>query len=72
MVRNAISTDGSRVIWSGRQNPSLYLRDMVREETVSWVARTPNSKTASSEDTRVFYTGAGDLYVFEAPGGSKR
>ncbi len=73
-ARNAISTDGSRLVWSvgaGKRGSALYLRDMKHEETVllSPRAETPVFQGASSDDSRVFFTAGGDLYVFEAPVG---
>ena len=68
--RNAISVDGSRVVWEARTTlRSLYLRDMVREETVQIAAPGAEFQDASSDDSRVFYTWNGDLYEFEAPVG---
>ena len=71
IVRNAISADGSRVVWSmsiGGQ-ARLYVRDVVREETVELGGVEAMFQTASSDDSRVFFTAGGDLYVFEAPAG---
>ncbi len=70
--RNALSTDGSRVVWSATNKalvPSLYMRDVVREETVQLGGAGAEFHTASSDDTQVFFTVAGDLYVFQAPAG---
>ncbi len=71
-ARNAVSTDGSRVVWStsGKGQSLLYLRDMAREETVQVGGVGAEFETASSDDARVFFTIAGDLYVFEAPAGA--
>ncbi len=72
-VRNAISEDGSRVVWSTSGHSALYMRDMVSEETVlisEGSSQAPDMfQTANSDDSRVFYTIAGDLYEFEAPPG---
>lgn len=87
-VRHAISDDGSRLVWEAEG--SLYLRDMAagtKGETVQVDAPQGGSEpkaglsvyqTASSDDSRVFFTsaapltanstaakGAQDLYVFE-------
>lgn len=87
-TRHAISNDGSRLVWEAGNR--LYLRDMtsgVKGETVQVDAAqgAPEPKgalsvyqTASSDDSRVFFTsaapltasstaakGAEDLYVFE-------
>jgi len=80
-ARNAISGDGSRVVWSTPSSGSvenLYMRDTVRKETVriGEVGVYATFKDASSDDSKVFFTqqgntnlngGAvgGDLYVFE-------
>jgi NHL repeat len=62
IVRRAISNDGSRLVWS---DGSLYMRDMVRGETVQVdaaqgapepVSSESHYKTANSEDSRVFFT----------------
>ena len=55
-VRNAISTDGSRVIWSAHEGSSLYMRDMVRGETIAINAGDTQYRTASTDDSRVFFT----------------
>ncbi|MFZ1153612.1 MAG: hypothetical protein WAN93_01770 [Solirubrobacteraceae bacterium] len=68
VLRNAISTDGSRVAWQTNHSVSrLYLRDVVREETVQLGGVGAEYQTASSDDSRVFFTMGGDLYLFEAP-----
>jgi hypothetical protein len=71
-ARNAVSADGSRVVWStsSKNVPLLYLRDMLREETVQLGGVGAEFQAASSDDTRVFFTVAGDLYVFEASAGA--
>jgi WD40-like Beta Propeller Repeat len=84
VVRHAISNDGSRIVWRAADE-RLYLRDMTREETLQVDAAQdglPESNaaehyaTASSDDSRVFFTSARhltagsasnseDLYAFE-------
>jgi hypothetical protein len=64
-VRNAISTDGSRVVFS---NGGLYLRDLTRGETLQLDAAEEGCagcgsggatfQYASSDDSRVFFTDA--------------
>jgi DNA-binding beta-propeller fold protein YncE len=65
IVRNAISEDGSRVVWEAAPARHYYLRDMVRGETVQIDAaagvpevNNPEAQfeTASSDDSRVFFT----------------
>ena len=91
VVRHAVSDDGSRVVWAG-EGGDKYLRDMVRKETVEIDAAQEglpetgggaSYKTASSDDSRVFFTsgkhltvnsnvksGLEDLYVFEVTSGA--
>jgi hypothetical protein len=77
LVRNAVSNDGSRVIWKATGSAAgLYLRDMERKETVE-VDSEGHFATANSEDSKLFFTtgntqgdaSAGDLYVFEVTSG---
>jgi DNA-binding beta-propeller fold protein YncE len=65
MVRNAISEDGSRVVWDAFPAGHYYLRDMTRGETVQIDAadgapEVTNAEaqfvTASSDDSRVLFT----------------
>jgi WD40-like Beta Propeller Repeat len=86
IVRHAISNDGDRIVWQAEGH--LYMRDMDREETVQLDtvehgARggtgVPAFQTASSDESKVFFTdeqqltvdstarsAAPDLYEFEA------
>ena len=74
LVRRAVSSDGSRVVWESRQNGEggkerLYLRDMVRGETVQvdaaqGAAETYHQsiyRTADSTGSRVFFTSSARL-----------
>ena len=65
---NTIATDGSRVLWStgGGAGKRLYVRDVVREETVELGGPEARFQTASADGSRVFFTGGSDLWVFEA------
>ncbi len=58
-VRHAISNDGSRVIWSATENSktSLYMRDMVREETLQIGGNGATFEDANAEGSRVFFSG---------------
>ncbi|HEY3864897.1 MAG TPA: hypothetical protein VGL54_02280 [Solirubrobacteraceae bacterium] len=69
-VRPAISSDGSRIIWTagrGSSNSPLYMREMVKGETIRLdVAQegvtqpgeaTPQFQTMSEDGHRVFFTG---------------
>jgi hypothetical protein len=66
VARNAISADGSRVVWS--EHPGhVYVRDMVRGETVQLDAvqggsgenaARPTFQLASSDGSKVFFTAA--------------
>ena len=66
---NAVSVDGSRIVWSTGRDATdrLYLRDMGREETVELGGSEAKFQAASVDDSRVFFTVKGDLFVFEAP-----
>jgi hypothetical protein len=77
-TRNAISTDGSRVVWSeaaGKKH--LYLRDSAREETIQLDAVkggtgkgniNPVFQAASTDDSVIFFTDAQRLTP--GPGGT--
>jgi hypothetical protein len=61
--RNAISADGSRIVWSDNNNDHLYMRDTVTGETVRLDGSGPRAgnhlplfQTASSDGSRVFFT----------------
>jgi hypothetical protein len=69
LVRNAISDDGSRIVWEAGERPEqhLYLRDMTSRETVQLdvpqpgVGASPSGngpvfQAASDNDSRVFFT----------------
>ncbi len=74
-ARNAISSDGSRIVWTDDQNSNLYMRDTVRGETVQIGGSRAQFVNGNSEDTKVFFVEGGefgqgrteheDLYVFE-------
>jgi hypothetical protein len=69
--RGAVSVDGSRVVWSeAAGKDQLYLRDVESEETVQIGAAGAVFESASSDDSRVFFMQAGDLYVFEVTSGA--
>lgn len=70
ITASAISADGSRIVWTTAADAStrhLYLRDVGREETVELGGSGAMFQTASVDDSRVFFTQGGDLYLFEAP-----
>ena len=63
IVRNAISNDGSRVVWTAERH--LYIRDVASEETVqldvpevgvSGGSGEPEFQDASADGSRVFFT----------------
>jgi NHL repeat/WD40-like Beta Propeller Repeat len=66
MVRRAISDDGSRIVWSESSGAKhIYLRDMVREETVQIDAASgvkepevdqAEFQTASTDGSKIFFT----------------
>jgi DNA-binding beta-propeller fold protein YncE len=92
-VRDAISSDGSRLVWAagstveGNSRERIYMRDMTRNETIQVDAPQGVGQpqgfggtqfaTASSDDSRIFFTspehlttdatanGSADLYEFE-------
>jgi hypothetical protein len=85
LVRNAVSTDGSRVIWLGEGEESgLYLRDTLAESTVQMDAAQggpdPSGggiyQAASQDDSHVFFTDdrelTSDAHTGEAPQGGVR
>jgi hypothetical protein len=64
VTRNAISPDGSRVVWSN--GAGLYVRDLAKAQTVQVDAAhsgpgTPMFQTASSDVSKVLFTVEGDL-----------
>ncbi len=64
-VRGAISKDGSRIVLAGEGK--TFLREMGSGETVEVGAG--SFATASSDDSRVFFTEEGALKVFEVTSG---
>jgi hypothetical protein len=63
--RNAISDDGSRVVWGFFENSHLYLRDVPRNETIQLDANQGGTGTgpvgavfqgASADGSRIFFT----------------
>ncbi|HEY5193370.1 MAG TPA: hypothetical protein VIJ39_05795 [Solirubrobacteraceae bacterium] len=75
-MRNAVSDDGSRVIWTSTGSQHLYLRDIARGETVQLdgvrpggtVSSQPVFQTASTDGSRVFFTDVGKLTAGSAEG----
>ena len=72
IMRNAISTDGTRVVWStGEGREKLYLRDTAKSETIrvdskQGVVKQPKSgraiyQTASIDTRRIFFTDVAPL-----------
>jgi hypothetical protein len=68
VVRNAVSADGSRVVWS--YGSHLYLRDTTSEKTVQLDevqggsgqgSSVPEFQAASSDDSRIFFTDSQSL-----------
>jgi hypothetical protein len=69
--RGAVSVDGSRVVWSESSGKrGLYLRDMETEETMALGAAGSVFAAASADDSRIFFTDGGDLFVFVVTSGS--
>jgi hypothetical protein len=70
VARNAISTDGSRIVWSDKNDTRLYLRDLETEETVE-LGKAGLFEDASSDDSTVFFDEEGHLkecQLVEEPG----
>ncbi len=67
-ARGAISDDGSRVFWSSSRN--LYLRDVMRKETIEIGAGNAGFQFASRDGSRVFFSGAGGLEECEVREGA--
>jgi hypothetical protein len=67
-VRNAISSNGARVVWSGSDEGGerhLYLRDAGLNETIRLdvgLLGTPRFQIASKDDSTIFFTDEGTLY----------
>ncbi len=56
VARNAVSTDGSRVVWSTYPNKNLYVRDTALEETVQVGSGPVRFQTASSDGSKILFT----------------
>jgi hypothetical protein len=66
--RNAISRDGSRVVWTTNGTPHLYLYDGAKEGSVrldTGLTGTPEFQTATTDVSEVFFTENGDLYEYD-------
>lgn len=81
-VRHAVSDDGSRIVWSeSRGGGHLYMRDMVRRETVPLDGVQPGGsgsggvspvfQDASSDGARVFFTDSQQLTADSEAGEGK-
>jgi hypothetical protein len=80
-ARNAVSTDGSRVVWSDQGDQGLYMSDTAggKTESVRVGGAGAEFMDASSDDSKVFFEQGGiknseeeyggDLYVFEVTSG---
>jgi hypothetical protein len=55
VARNAVSLDGSRIIWSDREE-HLYVRDSVQEQTVQVGSGPVLFQAASSDGSKIFFT----------------
>lgn len=54
--RNAISSDGSRIFWTTIYGGDLYMRDMVRNETIRIGSGEAAFQIASVDGSRVFFS----------------
>lgn len=84
-VRNAISTDGSRVVFAaGKENTNLYLRGLSTEETIQLDAAEPTClaahkcqsgdstfQDASTDGSRVFFTDGNRLTANSTANGQR-
>ncbi|MFZ1153792.1 MAG: hypothetical protein WAN93_02685, partial [Solirubrobacteraceae bacterium] len=61
IVRNAVSADGSRIVWSA--NGDLYVRDTVSESeaTLQVGSGAAQFQTASADDSKIVFSEKGDL-----------
>jgi hypothetical protein len=68
VVRNAISGDGSLVVWEDNSDSRVFLRDMASGETIQVGSGT--FQDASSDDQRIFFTEPElrECEVIEEPG----
>jgi hypothetical protein len=66
VVRNAISTDGSLVVWEDEKDSRLFLRDMASGETI--LIGSGRFQGASSDDSRIFFGELNECEVVEEPG----
>jgi hypothetical protein len=55
VVRNSVSADGSRIVWSDNKE-HLYVRDSVREQTVQVGSGAVGFQTASSDGSKILFT----------------
>ena len=69
-ARHAVSADGSRVFWSTGSRGPLYVRDLIKKETLALGGLEATFQIASSEGSRVFYSEGGSLYVCEVTVGA--
>jgi hypothetical protein len=56
VARNAVSADGSRVVWGTPGDRHLYVRDTVREQTVQVGSGAVEYQAASSDGSKIFFT----------------
>ncbi|MGH2853240.1 MAG: hypothetical protein ACRDLF_03495 [Solirubrobacteraceae bacterium] len=74
---HGISEDGSRVVFGGVSEGiegRLLMRDTATGETVKIVGEGEQHtafQTANADDSKVFFSSGGELYVFEAAAGSR-
>jgi hypothetical protein len=65
VARHAISDDGSRVIWSSRSDGRLFMRDVVRGETVQLDAAQGGTASGLPAASFQFASGDGSRVFFE-------
>jgi DNA-binding beta-propeller fold protein YncE len=67
VMRNAISLDGDRVVWSTIHH-HLYLRKLAEEETIELdkgLTGEPLFQAANAETTKIFFSEGGGLYLYD-------
>jgi DNA-binding beta-propeller fold protein YncE len=77
LARQAVSAEGTRVVFTAQVagKAHLYMRETDSEETVQLdegLSGTPEYQTASADDSRVFFTENGDVYLYEAESGKAK
>jgi NHL repeat/WD40-like Beta Propeller Repeat len=74
MISHSISSDGRRVVWAyGRayaEPASLYVRDMVKDNTVRIGGPEARFEAMNGEGSKIFFLEKGELYEFDTDTGT--